>query len=175
VKRTKPLTRTSMLARNVGLKTKKALDSSSSLARTKRLNPISDSRRANPRRPGYDYQEFVLRVCFDRINGTYHRKPCATCGAPATDAHHVLPKQRIEALAHRLGVTVEEKVELLMDRRNGLALCARCHDRHEHGPSRAGKVPFWKLSVHNIEFAGRLDKILGTEECAVYIERSYPR
>lgn len=143
------------------------------LTRAGRISPVSPTKQ--PRRPGYSYDEFVLLVCFTRKRGIYERKACAVCGERATDAHHVIAKQRIEAMAHRLGVTVQEKVALLMDPHNGLALCSRCHDRHEHSPARNAKVSFWKLSVHNIEFAGSLDRRLGTEECAVYLERNYPR
>lgn len=173
MKRGGPLKRTSGLARRTALKAKSALErGGTTLERKTTLKPVSDKRRENPRRPGYDYTLFVLRVCFERKGRAYVRKPCAVCGAPATDAHHVIPKQRIEQMALRLRLTVPEKVELLMDTRNGIALCAACHSNQE---SAFRRVPFGKLTINAIEFAGRLDTMLGTEECRVYLERTYPR
>lgn len=68
-------------------------------------------------------------------------KPCACCGNPAVQGHHVIYKQHLhrEALHH-----------LTWDPRNCLPLCFRCHHRH-HLAIRP--VKWSELRLENLEFA----------------------
>lgn len=62
---------------------------------------------------------------------------CALVGIgpcdPGTEAHHVIPKQRIRARGWGLGF---ELADALADRRNLVALCRRHHHRITHGWDR---------------------------------------
>lgn len=68
-------------------------------------------------------------------------KPCAVCGDPAVQGHHVIYKQHL----HR-----EQLDHLAWDLRNCLPVCFRCHHRHHlsHRPIKRGE-----LRLENLEFA----------------------
>lgn len=52
-------------------------------------------------------------------------EPCAVCGAPATDSHHAVEKQRLKFLGFG--------PEVIWDLRNAVFLCSLCHHRHTTG------------------------------------------
>jgi hypothetical protein len=69
--------------------------------------------------------------------GRFHRevtrgKRCARCGRTRLlEAHHVVPKQTLKQ-----EIDNERHVDVLYDPRNGLALCAICHERHTNASDR---------------------------------------
>lgn len=59
-------------------------------------------------------------------------KRCARCGRSARlEAHHVVPKQTLKR-----EIDNERHVDVLYDPRNGVALCAICHERHTNASDR---------------------------------------
>lgn len=68
-------------------------------------------------------------------------QPCAVCGNPAIDGHHVTYRQVLER---------EQLGHLAWDTRNLLPLCRHCHDSH-HNASR--RVPWACLRLENVDFA----------------------
>lgn len=61
-------------------------------------------------------------------------------GSPDTQAHHVIPQQTLRRRARDLGVDANL---LLWDRRNGVELTRRRHERHHsgHEPLTGADVP----------------------------------
>lgn len=156
-KRSEPLKQGAGLARGKGL------------ARSSTLKPKSPN--ARPKRIGYDYEEFWMGVCTRRSGDKRLVLPCLVCGTrDSIDAHHVIPKQRLTAMAARLGIDAEGLGQLLMDKRNGVPLCRYHHDAHEAAQSRVERSA---LPPQALAFAHRLDKTLGTEENAMYLETAY--
>lgn len=86
-------------------------------------------------------------------------KSCANCGRPwslTADAHHCVEAQELR------------KRDLpVYDRRNALALCSDCHERHTNASSR---VPFRKLSAVNVAYAY---EVLGPF-AGDYLAKKYP-
>lgn len=170
MKRGGPLKRAKGLVRKTALKATEGLETRTPLERKTRLSkrPFSSDLVS----PGYDYGEFFRSVCIvpcEKFRG-YKMARCIVCEGVAEDAHHVIPKQRLKAIAGRLSMTPDETSDLLMDRRNGVPLCRRCHDLHESAHKR---IPRSKLPPKAIAFAKFLDRKLRTEECQMHLEQAY--
>lgn len=82
----------------------------------------------NPMSRGWTQRVFALygRHCLACPKGTLTR---------AVQAHHVVPRQRIQADARK---TKEERDALEYDARNGFPICLRCHELHEY-PGVSGR------------------------------------
>lgn len=87
------------------------------------------------------------------------------------DAHHVIPQSTLWAMRRRLSLTESQLVELLWDRRNGMALNEATHDRHTSAMER---VPRSALRDWHWGFARELDALAGIEWATAYLERTYP-
>lgn len=67
---------------------------------------------------------------------------------PATQAHHVIPKQVIVNARH---LSPEERAQLAYDARNGLPICEQCHMDHEYAPD--WRIPRVRLLPDHFEWA----------------------
>lgn len=93
----------------------------------------------------------VLMAAFWRA--VAYRKKCVVCGSKKdVHAHHVVEKQYLAHLFPR-GANGKTLAELRADPRNGIALCAGCHERHTNASRR---VPIDKLPAAAFEFAAEL-------------------
>lgn len=102
-----------------------------------RRNP---RKRKNPRANGWTKRVFFL----------YGQK--CYCGKRATQAHHVVPRQRIMA---DVRLTQEEREALEYDARNGLPICDGCHAAHElaAGHKESRRIPHGALRPQNLAWA----------------------
>jgi hypothetical protein len=82
------------------------------------------------------------------------------CGSDRRlEGHHVIPQRYLKPLERRLGL---EPGTLLWDPALGMALCRRCHERHELA---VGKVPRSALPAsacaraHELGFDRLIDRI----------------
>jgi 5-methylcytosine-specific restriction endonuclease McrA len=87
---------------------------------------------------------------------------CAVCGsARHLEGHHVIPQRFLRSLERRLGLGAGT---LLWDPTLGMALCRRCHERHELAVERVARSA---LPARTCERAHELGFDL-------LIERMYP-
>jgi hypothetical protein len=81
-----------------------------------------------------------------RVFALYGRR-CIVCGARAVQGHHVVPRQAILTARH---LSEDERRQLAYDARQGVPVCARCHERHE---TAAERIPFDRLPGTVVEWA----------------------
>lgn len=122
------------------------------------MNRSRPRSKPNPRRPvtGADQariEDLPRKLFHDSIRG----KRCQNCSQRrASAAHHVLYKQHLARYA-----------EPLWDRRNSMALCGDCHERH-HARSRPIQA-----SVLNVVQIDYIFEVLGPNGYD-YIRKRYP-
>lgn len=90
--------------------------------------------------------------------------------------HHVVEASDLWAMRRRLKVNDvvipdDQFIALLWDRRNGMALNRRTHERHH---SRTAPITFDKLRPWHFEFARMLDQFGGYEWATYRLTRDYP-
>jgi hypothetical protein len=79
---------------------------------------------------------------------TLYGRACVVCGGPATEAHHVVPRQVILAARH---LTQADRELLAYDARVcGRGTSRACHANHE---AAAHRIPFDRLPAGAVEWA----------------------
>lgn len=81
--------------------------------------------------------------------GCVMRRAYSPCDGPL-DPHHLIPKQRLKA--HALGLSEDERIELLWDPDNGVPVCRK---HHELLTTAAERIRPSKVPHLAITFAGR--------------------
>lgn len=99
---------------------------------------------------GYDLRRAALWHQAVTVPGG-KRQACAVCGSLSRiEAHHIIAKQTLTWVARERGYDPDRTQGLIWDARNGMALCATCHQRHETAFKR---VPFAALPEASLTFA----------------------
>ncbi|MET0604193.1 MAG: HNH endonuclease [Baekduia sp.] len=98
---------------------------------------------------------------------------CAVCGAGGKlDGHHVISQQALRGFFVDLGFDHETAERWRWDPRNGIALCERCHSRHELAVRR---VPLYLLPHAVFAFVAELDALFGDRQPVhARLRRQYP-
>jgi hypothetical protein len=133
------------------------------LTRKKGLNPRSLTKYEAPR-GGYDLDKSA--AWHKQVVGPAVKKnPCLVCASQINiEGHHVIAKQEIKRIAKSGRWDFDREQDALWDARNGIPLCAVCHQRHETAFRR---VPRRVLPAAALAFADELG-------VAHLIERYYP-
>lgn len=116
-------------------------------------------------------REFFVAVCVippvDPDPDRWRLRKCVNCGHRCMDAHHLIAKQSLKAMARTLRI---DHRPLIADPRNGIPLCRLCHDTHEAGVRRLKRhlIPdvAWR-------FARELDERLGNHQATERLNRRY--
>ena len=124
--------------------------------------------RSRPKPKGYDAvmaEAWFRAVC-------HRRAKCVRCRTPhALQAHHAIDKSWLEKVARSAKLDAQRRNELLWNFRNGLCVCVSCHEAHTN---RSRRLERWVLSGAQWEFAGAVDRLLGTQAGTCRLEREYP-
>lgn len=98
---------------------------------------------------------------------------CIVCGDKKTlQGHHVISQRAIKDLAKELRWSNEKLQAVLWDRRNGVPLCSRCHERHE---SAYRRIPRYLLPSSVYRFVHEIDDAAGREVFLARLYREYPQ
>lgn len=118
----------------------------SSLRRKTAMKRTHWSRKNNPTRRAHDRNPNATGWT-QRVFALYGRR-CLVCNLRrASQAHHVVPAQRIRKADH---LDQEERDALEFDARNGLPICEPCHQGHELASAR---IPYSRLKSQHLAWA----------------------
>jgi len=137
---------------------------------SKRLSRSKSAARPKPlmrdaKASGYDLERAALWHHATTVDDAKKRRPCAKCGSLVNiEAHHIIAKQTIKRLAKTNDWIWEREQSCVWDCRNGLPLCAKCHQNHETAFERVNRS---LLSEDALDFADELGLLH-------LIERYYP-
>lgn len=163
MRRSKPLARTplqrkkALKATGVGLARGKPLERRTPLERGGRI-------KSRPKPPRSDLERKASEAWRRSVLSRCERDPetklyiCPVCrtkhAAHEMECHHVVDQQRIKKYVAALRLAVEEAerklISLLWDKRDGLAVCKVCHDKHTMAKER---IPFALIPVKAHQFA----------------------
>jgi hypothetical protein len=98
---------------------------------------------------------------------------CLMCGGRAElQAHHVIGQQVLRRYARELKLKRATAQRVLWDRRNGVPVCRRCHERHTCAYVR---IPRARLPNFVFAYVAELDaRTPGREPMLVRLEDEYP-